>query len=242
MNEAARREPGTRSREAAERRVEDLRRQIWHHRKRYYADSAPEISDAEYDVLEKELVALEAEHPGLVTADSPTQRVGAEVEGDLPTVRHAVPMLSLDNAASVEELREWHARLLRVLGREEVPLVAELKIDGVSVSLLYENGSFVRGVTRGDGVLGEEVTGNVRTIPSVPLRLQRPVPFLEARGEVYYPVGPFREMNRRREESGEPPFANPRNAAAGTIRLLDPKLTAGRPLDLLIWNLTRFSG
>ena len=242
MNEAARREPGRRAPEPAARRAEDLRRQIWHHRKRYYADNDPEISDAEYDLLEKELSALEAEHPGLVTADSPTQRVGAEVQGDLPTVRHAVPMLSLDNASSVEELREWHARLLRVLGREEVPLAAELKIDGVSVSLLYENGSFVRGVTRGDGVLGEEVTGNIRTIPSVPLRLQRPVPFLEARGEVYYPIAPFREMNRRREESGEPPFANPRNAAAGTIRLLDPKLTAGRPLDLLIWNLTRLSG
>ena len=242
MNEAARREPGPRPPEAAARRAEDLRRQIWHHRKRYYADSDPEISDAEYDLLEKELAALEAAHPDLVTADSPTQRVGAEVQGDLPTVRHTVPMLSLDNAASIEELREWHARLLRVLGREDVPLAAELKIDGVSVSLLYENGRLVRGVTRGDGVLGEEVTGNIRTIPSVPLRLQRPVPFLEARGEVYYPIAAFREMNRRREESGEPPFANPRNAAAGTIRLLDPKLTAGRPLDLLVWNLTRLSG
>jgi len=242
VNEAARREPGPRPPEAAARRTEDLRRQIWHHRKRYYADSDPEISDAEYDLLEKELAALEAAHPDLVTADSPTQRVGAEVQGDLPTVRHTVPMLSLDNAASIEELREWHARLLRVLGREDVPLAAELKIDGVSVSLLYENGRLVRGVTRGDGVLGEEVTGNIRTIPSVPLRLQRPVPFLEARGEVYYPIAAFREMNRRREESGEPPFANPRNAAAGTIRLLDPKLTAGRPLDLLVWNLTRLSG
>jgi DNA ligase (NAD+) len=242
VNEAARQEPAPGSRDAAARRAEELRRQIWHHRKRYYADSQPEISDAEYDLLEKELAGIEAAYPDLVTPDSPTQRVGAEVQGDLPTVRHAVPMLSLDNATSIEELREWHARLLRVLGRADVPLAAELKIDGVSVSLVYQNGSFVRGVTRGDGILGEEVTGNIRTIPPVPLRLQRPVPFLEARGEVYYPIAAFRDMNRRREESGEAPFANPRNAAAGTIRLLDPKLAAGRPLDLLVWNLTRLTG
>ncbi|MBI1951043.1 MAG: NAD-dependent DNA ligase LigA [Acidobacteria bacterium] len=230
------------TREAAARRAEELRREIWRHRKRYYADNAPEISDAEYDLLERELATIEGAHPDLVTADSPTQRVGAEVQGDLPTVRHAVAMLSLDNATSPEELREWHARLLRVLGRDDVPLTAELKIDGVSVSLIYENGSLVRGVSRGDGVLGEEVTVSIRTIPSVPLRLLRPVPFLEVRGEVYYPVAAFREMNRRREEAGEPPFANPRNAAAGTIRLLDPRLAARRPLDLLVWNLARLSG
>ena len=242
MNEAARQERVPRTRDAAARRAEELRRQIWRHRKRYYADNDPEISDAEYDLLEKELAGIEAAYADLVTADSPTQRVGAEVQGDLPTVRHAVAMLSLDNATSPGELREWHARLLRVLGRDDVPLTAELKIDGVSVSLIYENGSLVRGVTRGDGVLGEEVTVSIRTIPSVPLRLLRPVPFLEVRGEVYYPVAAFREMNRRREEAGESPFANPRNAAAGTIRLLDPKLAARRPLDLLVWNLTRLSG
>ncbi len=242
MNDAARRERVPLTREAAERRAEELRREIWRHRKRYYADHDPEISDAEYDLLERELAGIEAAYADLVTADSPTQRVGAEVQGDLSTVRHAVAMLSLDNATSPEELREWHARLLRVLGRADVPLTAELKIDGVSVSLIYQNGSLVRGVTRGDGFLGEEVTVSIRTIPSVPLRLLRPVPFLEVRGEVYYPIAAFREMNRRREEAGEPPFANPRNAAAGTIRLLDPKLAARRPLDLLVWNLTRLSG
>jgi len=244
--EAARRKQRPRARQEAEARAEELRRQIWHHRKRYYVDANPEISDAEYDHLERELVEIETAWPDLVVPDSPTQRVGSEVVGDLPTVRHAVPMLSLDNAASSDEVREWYDRLLRVLGtsgiEEQVPLAAELKIDGVSVSLIYENGSLTRGVTRGDGLLGEEVTFNIRTIPSVPLRLLRPVPFLEVRGEVYYPIAAFHEMNRRREEAGEPPFANPRNAAAGSIRMLDPKVTAQRPLDMLVWNLTRIGG
>src|SRR5437773_11567095 len=156
-------------------------------------------------------------------------------------------MLSLDNATSKEEVREWYDRLLRLLRpvarlEADVPLAAELKIDGVSVSLIYENGSLARGVTRGDGVLGEEVTFNIRTIPSAPLRLLQPVPFLDVRGEVYYPIAAFHEMNRRREEAGEPPFANPRNAAAGSIRMLDPKVTAQRPLDMLVWNLTRIGG
>ena len=242
MKDAARRAERPRTREAAVARAEELRRQIWHHRKRYYVDSDPDISDAEYDLLERELLDIEADFPDLTTSDSPTQRVGAEVKGDLPTVRHSVPMLSLDNASSAEDLRDWHDRLLRVLGRDEVPLAAELKIDGVSLSLTYENGSLARAVTRGDGVTGEDVTVNVRTIPSVPLRLLKPIPYLEARGEVYYPIGAFQEMNRRREEAGEPPFANPRNAAAGTIRMLDPKITARRPLDLLLWGLTSLSG
>ncbi len=244
--EAARRKQRPRARQEAEARAEELRRQIWHHRKRYYVDANPEISDAEYDHLERELVEIETAWPDLVVPDSPTQRVGSEVVGDLPTVRHAVPMLSLDNAASSDEVREWYDRLLRVLGTSgiegQVPLAAELKIDGVSVSLIYENGSLTRGVTRGDGLLGEDVTFNIRTIPSVPLRLLRPVPFLEVRGEVYYPIAAFHEMNRRREEAGEPPFANPRNAAAGSIRMLDPKVTAQRPLDMLVWNLTRIGG
>ncbi len=244
--EAARRKQRPRTRQEAEARAEELRRQIWHHRKRYYVDTNPEISDAEYDHLERELVEIETAWPDLIVPDSPTQRVGSEVVGDLPTVRHAVPMLSLDNAASSDEVREWYDRLLRVLGTSgvegQVPLAAELKIDGVSVSLIYENGSLTRGVTRGDGVLGEDVTFNIRTIPSVPLRLLRPVPFLEVRGEGYYPIAAFQEMNRRREEAGEPPFANPRNAAAGSIRMLDPKVTAQRPLDMLIWNMARIGG
>src|SRR5437867_6922361 len=180
MKDAARRAERPRTREAAVARAEELRRQIWNHRKRYYVDSDPDISDAEYDLLERELLDIEADFPDLTTSDSPTQRVGAEVKGDLPTVRHSVPMLSLDNASSAEDLRDWHDRLLRVLGRDEVPLAAELKIDGVSLSLTYENGSLARAVTRGDGVTGEDVTVNVRTIPSVPLRLLKPIPYLEA--------------------------------------------------------------
>jgi DNA ligase (NAD+) len=238
----------TESRKAAAR-AEALRRDIWHHRKRYYVDDAPVISDGEYDALERELLAIEARYPDLVTPDSPTQRVGAEVVGELPTVRHAVPMLSLDNVSSFEELKEWHARLLRVLEGweidpwpQEIPLVAELKIDGVSVSLLYEDGLLTRAVTRGDGLTGEDVTSNIRTIPTVPLRLQEPIPFLEARGEVYYPLREFAEMNRQREEAGEPVFANPRNAAAGTLRLLDPRLASTRPLELFVWGLVRLTG
>jgi DNA ligase (NAD+) len=240
--EASRRPNRPRLRAEAAARALELRRRIWHHRKRYYVENNPEISDGEYDLLERDLIEIETAWPDLIVADSPTQRVGPEVVGDLPTVRHALPMLSLDNASSLEDLAEWHAKLLRLLGKNEVPLAAELKIDGVSVSLIYENGSLARAVTRGDGLLGEEVTANVRTIPSVPLRLMNPVPFLEARGEVYYPIAAFAEMNRRREAAGEAPFANPRNAAAGSIRLLDPKQTAERPLDLLLWGLARLEG
>ncbi len=230
------------TRDQARARVDDLRSAIWHHRKLYYADNDPALSDAEYDALERELLALESRFPDLVTPDSPTQRVGAEVQGDLPAVRHAVPMLSLDNATSPEEVAEWHARLRRLLGRDDIPLAAELKIDGVSVSLIYEGGSLARAVTRGDGVTGEEVTSNVRTVDAVPLRLLEPVRFLEVRGEVYYPIAGFEEMNRQRLQAGEPLFANPRNAAAGSIRLLDPRLASERPLDLLVWGLVRLEG
>jgi DNA ligase (NAD+) len=236
------------SREEARRRLEALRAAIWEHRKRYYVDDDPIISDGEYDALERELLAIEAEHPDLVVADSPSQRVGAEIEGDLPAARHATPMLSLDNVASADELRAWYERLERALGRREggeggpIPLVAELKIDGASVSLIYENGSLARAVTRGDGLRGEEVTSNVRTIKAVPLRLLRPVPRLEARGEVFYPLRAFEAMNRDREAASESPFANPRNAAAGTLRLLDPGTTARRPLDLFVWALAQIEG
>jgi DNA ligase (NAD+) len=219
-----------------------LRREIWHHRKRYYVDSDTTISDGEYDLLERELLSIEEAFPDLVTPDSPTQRVGAEVSGELPTVPHALAMLSLDNVISFDELGEWYGRLQRVLGRDSAPLVSELKIDGVSVALIYEDGRLVRAVSRGDGVLGEEVTSSVRTIRSIPLRLLEPVPFLEVRGEVYYPLAVFGEMNRRREEAGRPVFANPRNAAAGTIRLLDPRQASERPLDFYAWALARIEG
>ena len=237
------------SREQAAARAEELRRTIWGHRKRYFVDDDPIISDAEYDLLERELREIEARFPDLATADSPTRRVGAPVEGDLPTARHAVPMLSLDNVTAADEFRAWHERLLRALGRDPadaaasaIALSAELKIDGVSVSLIYEGGRLERAVTRGDGVTGEIVTATVRTIPTVPLRLLRPVPFLEARGEVYYPLEAFAAMNREREEAGEAAFANPRNAAAGSLRLLDPALAAQRPLDLFVWSLVRIKG
>ena len=232
-------------------RAEELRREIWHHRKRYYVDDDPILSDADYDALERELISLETRWPDLVTPDSPTQRVGAEVAGELPIARHAAPMLSLDNVTDESEFHAWHDRLLRALGRDEdeaatgraaMPFSAELKIDGVSVSLVYEDGRLLRAVTRGDGTSGEVVTATVRTIPTVPLRLLRPVRLLEARGEVYYPLKAFAEMNRRREEAGEPPFANPRNAAAGSLRLLDPALASARPLDLFVWSLARIEG
>lgn len=238
----------SRSRQVAQRRLEVLRAEIWRHRKRYYVDDDPALSDGEYDALEKELFAIEAEHPDLIVPDSPSQRVGAEISGDLPTARHATPMLSLDNVGSYDELKAWYERLQRALGEEAgdeaapIPLVAELKIDGASVSLIYEEGRLARAVTRGDGLSGEEVTSNVRTIPTVPLRLLREVSLLEARGEVYYPLVAFEEMNRRREDAGDGAFANPRNAAAGTLRLLDPVTTARRPLDLFVWALVRLEG
>lgn len=229
-------------------RAERLRRDIWEHRKRYYVDNDPILSDGEYDALERELRDLEAAHPDLIRADSPTQRVGAEVKGDLPTHRHAVPMLSLENVTSLEEFHAWYERLLRAAAMdaaeaaERLTFSAELKIDGTSLALLYEEGRLVRAVTRGDGLVGEEVTATVRTIPSVPLRLLRPLRFLEARGEVYYPIEDFDAMNRQRQERGEPLFANPRNAAAGSLRLTDPALAASRPLDLFAWSLVRLEG
>jgi DNA ligase (NAD+) len=229
----------------AEKRIEDLRREIWRHRKRYYVDNDPEISDAEYDALERELRELEAAHPDRIPPDSPTRRVGAEPVEFLPTVRHSAPMLSLDNTYSLEELREWADRLGRVLGEgvvEEAAYCCELKIDGVSLSLVFERGVLSRAVTRGDGLQGEEVTGNARTIRSLMLRLARPLEFLEVRGEVFFPLPEFEKLNRRKEEAGEPVFANPRNAAAGTLRLLDPRLAAERPLDLFVWQVVEARG
>ncbi|HMC82927.1 MAG TPA: NAD-dependent DNA ligase LigA [Candidatus Polarisedimenticolia bacterium] len=232
-------------RERIEQRISHLRRAIWHHRKRYYVDADPEISDAEYDALERELRSLEGAHPDLVTPDSPTRRVGAAPLDSLPTVRHSIPMVSLDNTYTLEELREWEDRLRRVLGEEsaaEGGYCCELKIDGVSISLIYEKGVLARAVTRGDGFQGEEVTANARTIRSIPLRLTQAVEFLEVRGEVYFPLSEFSEINRKKEEAGEPIFANPRNAAAGTLRLLDPRLASRRRLDLFVWQVVETRG
>jgi DNA ligase (NAD+) len=213
-------------------RIADLRDQIRHHEERYYVHDAPEISDTEFDSLINELKALEREHPELVTPDSPTQRVGGRPVEGFETVEHAAPMLSLDNAYNEAELRAFDERVRKVLGAaESVRYVAELKIDGLSIALTYVDGRLVRGATRGDGARGEDVTSNVRTVRAIPLRLRgAPAGTLEVRGEVYLPRSTFQRINREREEAGEPAFANPRNAAAGAMRNLDPALVARRGL------------
>ncbi|HSK99429.1 MAG TPA: NAD-dependent DNA ligase LigA [Rubrobacteraceae bacterium] len=222
-------------------RVEELREEIRHHNRLYYVEDAPEISDAEYDALYTELEELEAAHPELITPDSPTQRVGGEPLEGFEEVRHAVPMLSLGNARKLEELREWDARVRRLLGPDEEPnlrYVTELKIDGLAVSLRYENGRFVRGATRGNGTVGEDVTQNLRTVRAIPDRLDDDPPeVLEPRGEVYMSLEEFDKLNARREAEGKPPFANPRNAAAGSIRQLDSRITASRPLTLYLYGV-----
>ncbi|OFW06324.1 MAG: hypothetical protein A3I61_06315 [Acidobacteria bacterium RIFCSPLOWO2_02_FULL_68_18] len=225
-------------------RIAELRRLIRHHEERYYILNEPEIADAEFDALMRELVRLEAEHPDLVTADSPTRRVGGRSAAGFASVEHAEPMLSLDNAYSEEELGAFDDRVRRGLGADEpVVYVAELKIDGVSIALTYEDGLLVRGATRGDGVRGEDVTANIRTIRAIPLRLvDNPGAHLEVRGEVYFPRKAFQRINAQREEAGEPTFANPRNAAAGTLRNLDPALVATRGLRAFVYQLVRTEG
>ncbi len=214
----------------------EVRRALAHHDYRYHVLDDPEISDAEYDALLRRLQAIEAAHPELVTPDSPTQRVGATPQSGFVTVRHGQPMLSLSNVTTREEMEEFDARVRRLLGRERVDYVVEPKLDGLAVELVYEGGALAVGSTRGDGIVGENVTANLRTIRSVPLRLrdrERPVPArLEVRGEVYLPVAAFRALNRERQEAGQPVFANPRNSAAGSLKQLDTRVTASRPLAL----------
>ena len=222
-------------------RIEGLREQVRYHNRRYHIEDAPEISDAEYDALYAELESMEAEHPELVTPDSPTQRVGGEPLEGFEEVRHTVPMLSLANARKTEDLREWDARVRRLLGPEEeerLRYVTELKIDGLAVSLRYENGQFVRGATRGNGIVGEDVTQNLRTVRAIPDRLDdEPPEVLEPRGEVFMTLENFEKLNRRQEAEGKPPFANPRNAAAGAIRQLDSRITASRPLTIYLYGV-----
>jgi DNA ligase (NAD+) len=222
-------------------RIQELRDRIRHHEERYYTHNAPEISDEEFDTLLHELEKLEAEHPDLVTAESPTQRVaGHPVEG-FNTVEHLAPMLSLDNAYNEDELLAFDERVHRaagLAGGAAVPYVAELKIDGLSIALTYEEGRLVRGATRGDGVRGEDVTANVRTIRAIPLALRSGPPGrIEVRGEVYLPRAAFERMNREREDKGEPLFMNPRNAAAGTMRNLDPALVSKRGLSAFSYQI-----
>lgn len=223
-------------------RIRWLRQEIRRHEYLYYVLAKPEISDFEFDQLMAELKALEAAHPELVTPDSPTQRVGGQVLDELPHVPHELPMLSLDNTYNEEELNEWYKRVVRALGGKPDHLVAELKIDGVSLSLIYENGVLARAVTRGNGEVGEEVTTNARTMPTIPLRLPEELALVEVRGEVYLPREVFQELNRRRRAEGEEPFANPRNAAAGSIRLLDSGECARRGLRFVAYQIPRLVG
>jgi DNA ligase (NAD+) len=230
-------------------RAAELRRLLEYHGHRYYVLDDPEIGDDAYDALLDELRSIEAEHPELVTPDSPTQRVGGEPVSDLVKVRHPQQMLSLANARSAEELRAWIQRMRHHLAREgiddpEFEYVAEPKIDGLAISLLYRNGIFERGATRGNGEIGEDVTHNLRTMPSIPLRLDLddPPELLEVRGEVYMSLPDFAALNERRAAAGLSTFMNPRNSAAGTIRQLDPKLAADRPLSLWCYAIGATEG
>ena len=210
-------------------RIEQLREQIREHEHRYYVLDQPVVSDYEFDQLLRELQRLEQENPSLITADSPTQRVGGEPAKEFPTHQFSRPMLSLENAYSEEELHDWGRRVVQLAETDAVDYVVELKIDGLSVALIYENGLLTKGVTRGDGRTGEVVTGNVRTIRSIPLRLSEDVS-VEIRGEIFLGLKAFRQLNDEREQAGEPRFANPRNSAAGSLRQLDPSMAAKRPL------------
>ena len=219
-------------------RLEQLRKDIAYHNYRYYVLDAPVVSDAEYDHLMRVLRELEEEYPELITPDSPTQRVGAAPAEGFAQVRHAVPMLSLANAFSFEELQAWHHRVENLLEGAGFEMVCELKIDGLAVSLTYENGRLVRGATRGDGYRGEDVTSNLRTVKSIPLALLADAPrVLEVRGEVYMPKETFRELNEERIARDEAPFANPRNTGAGSIRQLDPQITASRNMEIYVYSL-----
>lgn len=225
---------------AVKERVSRLRREIEHHNRLYYVLDRPEINDAEYDALFRELLELEAKFPELVSPDSPTQRVGGFPLEKFVQVTHRIPMLSLENAFSEEEMRDFDGRVKRFLGLPasmEIDYVCEPKMDGLAVEIVYADGEFSVGSTRGDGFTGEDVTQNLKTVKSIPLRLaaSHPPRLLELRGEVYLPLSAFQRLNAEREEEGEPPFANPRNAAAGSIRQLDPRITARRPLSIFCY-------
>jgi len=218
-----------------EKRIAELREKIEKANYEYHVLDQPTIADEAYDALMRELQSLEAAHPELVTPESPTQRVGAPASTRFAPVQHAAPMLSLSNAFDEGELRAFDQRVRKLLARDDVGYVCELKIDGLAINLTYQDGKFVQGATRGDGLVGEDVTGNLRTIRSIPLSLREPVRGrIDIRGEVYLPTASFEATNRERTERGEPAFANPRNAAAGAVRQLDPKATAKR--NLAMWS------
>ena len=225
------------------KRVDELRKLINYHNHRYYVLDSPEISDAEYDELMRELQRLEEEYPQFLTPDSPTQRVGAAPVEAFGVVEHKVPMLSLGKAFSHEELLAWHKRVSGLLGEPEFDLVAEHKMDGLAVALIYQEGKYVTGATRGDGFRGEDITQNLKTIKSIPLSLPRGVPTrFEVRGEVFLSKKGFKKLNGDRAKAEQPLFANPRNAAAGSVRQLDPRITAKRPLDIYIYGVGLIEG
>ena len=228
--------------EAARHRHADLADQVAEHNHRYYVLDAPVISDAEYDDLMRELRRLEDEYPDLRTPDSPTQKVGAQAAAGFAPVQHLERLFSLDNAFSAEELQAWYTRAERLGGSG--PFLCELKIDGLAVDLVYTEGVLTRAATRGDGVTGEDVTANVRTIRSAPRRLAGSgwPATLEVRGEVFLPVAAFNALNERQAEAGKPPFVNPRNTAAGSLRQKDPAVTASRPLDLILHGVGAIEG
>jgi DNA ligase (NAD+) len=240
-------EPATASqgRGGAAARIEELRERIRRHLYLYHVLDAPEISDEAFDALMEELRTLEAAHPELVTPDSPTQRVGAPPAEGFRPVTHPQPMLSLANAFGEDDLRAWYKRVLGGLGNHPTGFVCELKFDGAAVSLIYERAAFTRGATRGDGIQGEDITPNLRTVRSLPLRLRReadPPEFVEVRGEVYLPARALEAINQERTQAGQAPFANARNAAAGSLRQLDPAITARRPLGLFVYQIGAVRG
>jgi DNA ligase (NAD+) len=231
---------------AIEKKIEALREKIRHHEYRYYVLDAPEISDADFDALMNELKRIEAEHPKLVTPDSPTQRVGGKPREGFVKAKHSSPMLSLDNAYSEEELRDWERRVHELSGQTDLEYMCELKLDGMSLALVYSDGRLERGITRGDGSIGEDVTLNVRTVRSIPLTIAKeklkkagiPADF-EVRGEMLMPLAAFRKLNEERERQGLPTFANPRNFTAGTVRQLEPSITAQRRMDFFAYMLLK---
>ncbi len=229
----------------ASQRASQLRQKLEHHNYRYHVLDDPVISDEKYDHMFRELVVLEQEYPELAVSDSPTQRLGGEPQERFQKVEHRAPMLSLGNAFNGEELWAFHKRISKLLETDEVDFATELKIDGVAVAVTYENGVLVRGATRGNGLVGEGVTANLKTIRAIPLKFRKGVSrpeIVEVRGEVYLPVSAFNRMNEERAEAGQSPFANPRNAAAGALRQLDPRMTALRPLAFFAYSIGYVAG
>ena len=230
------------AKEDIRRSIEELRQKINYHNYRYHVLDSPEISDADYDRLMLELKRLEESHPEFISPDSPTQRVGAAPVEAFGIVEHTLPLLSLANAFSDEDLDNWYRRATNLLDREVDSFVCELKIDGLAVALIYEKGLLSVGATRGDGYRGENITQNLKTIRSIPLSVANAPPRFEVRGEVYLPKNGLKKLNDDRASEGLPLFANPRNAAAGSLRQLDPRVTARRPLDIFIYGLGRAEG